>query len=363
MGDFFEIDFLQVESNKSGDAITIRYQLNGQTTIHVVDGGFQDTGDSIISHISQYYDNATYIDRVILTHPDGDHAGGLQKVLRHFSVGELWMIRPWIYSNELIHRFSKYTSVENLEKRLKEIYPNVAALEDIAIEKKIKMYEPFQGARIGEFTVLSPTKEFYLDMVVESEKTPESVKSEEKSASFSLSTATEKFAKRILTFIRSLWGEERFSTEETSSENEMSIIQYSRLNDKNILLTGDAGRKSLELAIQYAPFAGLVLPGIDRFQIPHHGSRRNLSTELLDNLLGPRLREKRQPGQELFTSIASASQKDEDHPRKAVIRAMIHRGGKAITNETANLRTSANAPHRDGWSTAIPLEYPEEQEE
>lgn len=41
MSDFFEIDFLDVESKKSGDAIAMRYRINGITTIHVTDGGYQ----------------------------------------------------------------------------------------------------------------------------------------------------------------------------------------------------------------------------------------------------------------------------------------------------------------------------------
>lgn len=38
MADFFEIDFLGVETKKSGDAIAIRYEQEGNRTIHVVDG-------------------------------------------------------------------------------------------------------------------------------------------------------------------------------------------------------------------------------------------------------------------------------------------------------------------------------------
>src|SRR5690606_7410615 len=177
MTDFFEIDFLKVKSAKSGDAITLRYSIGNKVTIHIIDGGFKDTGDDIIKHIEQYYNHPILIDRVILTHPDGDHAGGLQKVLEHFKVGELWMLCPWNYADELIDSFSRFTSVDNLKKRLKELYPNVAALEKIANDKKIPIYEPFQGASIGKFTVMSPTKEFYLNMVVESDKTPEATKS------------------------------------------------------------------------------------------------------------------------------------------------------------------------------------------
>ena len=64
MDDFYEIDFLNVESKKSGDAICIRYQINGQQKIHVVDGGFQATGDKVVTHINQYYNTPTFIDAV-----------------------------------------------------------------------------------------------------------------------------------------------------------------------------------------------------------------------------------------------------------------------------------------------------------
>ena len=80
MADYFEIDFLDVEAKKSGDAISIRYSLNGMTRIHVTDGGYQDTGEKLIEHINKYYDSPSYIDAAVVTHPDGDHAGGLRKL-------------------------------------------------------------------------------------------------------------------------------------------------------------------------------------------------------------------------------------------------------------------------------------------
>jgi len=362
MSDFFEIDFLDVESSKSGDAIPLRYQLNGNTFIHVVDGGFQDTGEKVVSHIRTFYNNPKFIDNVIVTHPDGDHAGGLRQVLEEFEVGALWMLRPWMYADELIDRFSRFTSVDNLSKRLKELYPNIATLEEIAIKKGIMIYEPFQGAKIGGFTVMAPTKSRYLDLIVESDKTPESSPKEQKNnvTAFSI---IEKVVAKAITFIRSIWGAETFSSEETSSENEMSIIQYASLCGIRILLTGDAGRTGLSEAADYAPCIGLSLPGIDRFQVPHHGSRRNVSTEVLDRWLGPRLPSKPAEGKETFHAIISAAKKDEDHPRKAVIRGVIHRGAKTFTTEGVGLRSGHNAPDRVGWSAATKLTYPEEQEE
>lgn len=363
MSDFFEIDFLDVESAKSGDAIPLRYQINGQTFIHIVDGGFQDTGQKIVDHISQYYGHTNYIDHVIATHPDGDHAGGLRTVLEEFHIGMLWMLRPWLYAEEIINRFSRFTSAENLRNRLKEIYPNIAALEKIAEQKDIPISEPFQGDTIGEFTVLAPTRLRYLDLIVQSERTPESKEEAEIPPLAALRSILGEIISKAATLLMAAWGEEVFSSEETSAENEMSVVQFANLCGKRILLTADAGRSALAEAANYAPYVGLTLPGIDRFQIPHHGSRRNVSTELLDHWVGPRLPSKPQKGKETFTAIVSSAKKDEDHPRKAVIRAMIHRGGKVISTEGVSKRIGCNAPERIGWSTAIPLEYPTEQEE
>lgn len=363
MSDFFEIDFLDVESNKSGDAIPIRYQNDGSSCIHVVDGGFQASGQNVVDHIKKYYDEPTYIDHVVASHPDGDHAGGLRTVLETFEVGHLWMLRPWVYADEIIHRFSRYSSVENLKKRLREIYPNIAALEEIAGERNIPIYEPFQGEMIGEFHVLAPTKQRYLDLVVQSERTPESENEGGTAAAEGFTTSLERAAAKAVSLLKAAWGEEVFSPEETSAENEMSVIQYASLCGKRIVLTADAGRVGLAEAEDYAPNVGLSLPGVDRFQVPHHGSRRNVSTGILDRWLGSRLSAKPQNGEEIFTAIISSAKKDEDHPRKAVVRACIHRGAKVITTEGVSIRTGHNAPQRKGWTAVTPVEYPEEQEE
>ena len=356
MSDFFEIDFLNVGSSKSGDAIPLRYSIGNVKTVHVTDGGFQDSGDIVIQHIKKYYDDPSTIDAVIASHSDGDHTGGLRKILEAFSVTELWMLRPWLYADELIDRFARFSNVENLVRRLKETYPNIAELEEIAEEQGVPISAPFQGEKIGEFTVLAPSKERYLNLVVESDRTPEA-------AALSLLGQGRAFVKSVVSFMRSAWGEETFSSEETSSENEMSVIQYANLCEKKVLLTADAGRGALTEAMEYAPSVGLTLPGIDRFQVPHHGSRRNVSTEVLDRWLGERLSEKLQEGTENFIAIISASKEDKDHPRKAVVRACIHRGAKVISTEGQCIRTGLNAPKREGWVAVPGIPYPEEQEE
>ncbi|MHC4124641.1 MAG: competence protein ComEC, partial [Planctomycetota bacterium] len=196
------------------------------------------------------------------------------------------------------------------------------------------------------------------------DKTPESAEEKQQTQAASLGNLIEKAAAKTISFLKAVWGIETFSSEETSSENEMSVIQYASLCGKRILLTGDAGRTGLSEAADYAPSVGLMLPGIDYFQVPHHGSRRNVSTETLDRWLGPRLFPEPAEGKETFEAFISASMKDEDHPRKAVIRAIIHRGAETFTfTRGPGLRTDYNAPHREGWYPATKLRYPDEQEE
>lgn len=356
MSDFYEIDFLPVHTSKSGDAIAIRYQINGTWWVHVVDGGYTSTSPDLAAHIRQFY-GTDIIHRVIVTHPDKDHAEGLAPILENFQVGELWLLRPWVYAQQLLPYFARYNSVANLVARLREEYPYIAALEEIATRKGIPIREPFQGEWIGPFKVLAPSRPRYLQLVIASDKTPQPV-----AATAGILSELMKMAKPIIAFIKAGWGSERFSSEETSVENEMSVVQFANLTGHTIVLTGDAGRGALTEAAEYAPQAGLFLPGVYRFQVPHHGGRRNVSTELLDRWLGARLSQMLPDGQERFTAMISSAKEDTDHPRKAVLRALRHRGALICTTEEGAISVFNNAPAR-GWYPLQNKPYPDEQEE
>lgn len=363
MSDFYEIDFLEVHTSKSGDAICARYELSGYQYIHVIDGGYFATGEGLAQHIDKYYDNPNRIDHVVVTHPDQDHAEGLQVILEHYQVQALWMLLPWNYVGELIDRFDRYISIDNLKKKLRQTYPYLAKLEDIAKRRNIPIYEPFQGARIGAFTVLTPTRGRYLDLVVTSAKTPQAT---EDSALTRAGQLLFEIAKRAATFITAAWGMEAFPYDGTSNENEMSVVQYARLCEETIVLTADTGREGLAEAAAYSSFVGLNLPGnIDKFQVPHHGGRHNVSTEILDRWFGEPWASKPEPGQETFTAIVSAAKEDEAHPRKVVVRGFVHRGAKVIStdDERGSKRISRRAPARENWSAATPLAYPEAMED
>ena len=355
---FLEIDFLEAGQKSSGDAIALRYRSdNGVDCIHVVDGGYTEDGDRLVQHIRTYYDSPTVIDHVVLTHPDGDHAAGLQKVLEEFRVRALWMNRPWNHVQALLPRFSYSYTYDGLVRRLRKNFPHTATLERIADEQGVTINDAFQGAWIGKFLILAPSLERYIDLIVESEKTPESERGE---------AIAQTLVSRTIALFRSvaaIWGQENLKggTDGTSHENETSVVQWTKLCGKSVMLTGDAGIEGLSQACDYAETCGISidLPGIDWFDVPHHGSRRNVSSEVLDRLLGPKLDQQSSSG--LFQAIVSANRNDDEHPRKAVVRALIHRGTRVFQTNGA-LHFNQNAPSRD-WSAAAPLEYPADMEE
>ncbi len=367
MAEFYEIDFLEVHTKKSGDAISMRYEDHGLTYIHVVDGGYAATGELLIKHIDRYYDKPELIDNVVVTHPDQDHAEGVQAILNHYTVGALWVLLPWNYVDELINRFARYTNLESLKNRLRADYPYLAELEKIAKRKSIPIYEPFQGARIGRFTVMAPSRARYLDLVVTSTKTPQETALTSQDSLFG---RVENYLAEAGRMVKSLayaaWGKEYFPSDGTSNENEMSVVQFAQFGTHKIVLTADAGCDGLNEAADYAPYVGHLLPGgITRFQVPHHGGRHNVSTALLNRWFGAPLAQPLPAGTGIFTAVVSAARDDEAHPKKAVVRGFIHRGARIVSTDDGSgvKQVSLNAPERAGWSAATPLNYPHEMEE
>jgi beta-lactamase superfamily II metal-dependent hydrolase len=352
MADYYEIDFRQVHRAKSGDAIGVRYQVGASSTVHLVDGGYSTTAPSIAQFIRTEY-GTDAIDHVVVTHPDQDHAEGLAPILEEFRVGTLWMLRPWQYAAQIIQYFPTYQSVDALEKRLQSEYSYIYELEKIATRRGIAIAEPFQGRQIGAFTVLAPSPARYLQLVIQSEKTP-------KQAAVGILGGLMQAAGAAMRFIKSGWGSEKFSQEPTSVENEMSVVQYAVLCGDKILLTGDAGRDGLTEAAHYAVNNGFAVP-VNKFQAPHHGGRHNLSSELLDFWVGPKLAQLLPKGQEKFTSAISSAKEDTAHPRKAVLRALLHRGAFILTTEDMPVVIQKNSTRT--FTVVENVGYPDEQEE
>lgn len=354
----YEIDFLPVgNGDSSGDAIAVRWKDGDKYKVLVYDGGTQESGQKLVDHIKTHY-GTTKVDYVVNSHPDGDHASGLSVVMDQLTVGELWMHRPWEYSAIIRDYFHDGRITDNsLAERLKAKMAAAYKLETLAEEKGIPIKEPYQGDFIGPFRILSPEKDWYVhDLIPAFEKSPEQKKDFAEAAGLAL----EKLAAAVraaIEWIAEQWGTESLREDvSTSAENESSVVLLGLFGDRGVLLTGDCGVQALNHAADYAKVLGHDLPSLLRFiQVPHHGSRNNVSTSVLDRVVGPR---KEQDDEEYTkTAFVSAGKDAKHHPRKMVTNAFLRRGAKVHATQGQSKCHHQNMPAREGWGSSTPLAF------
>ncbi len=350
----YEIDFLPVgNGQKSGDAIAARWGTEGNYKVIVIDGGTKESGQSLVNHIKKYYQTEN-VDYVVNTHPDMDHASGLTIVLEQLSVGELWMHKPWDYSGEILESIKDGRITENsLAQKLQESFKTAYSLFQLAEAKKIQVKEPFQGDKIGDFIVLSPDKELYKSLITESDKSPETKESLLEKAS--------SFTKKVINFIKSQWDKDNLSEDVSTSEiNETSVILYGNFDNKGVLLNGDSGIRALTCASDFAKSNGINLNECKFIQVPHHGSRNNVSPSILNQIVGDIVEQGTAPTKSAFIS---ASEKDPDHPRNSVINAFTRRGVKVFKTEGQKKWHHNDMPDRSDFHSVEPIGFLEEEED
>jgi beta-lactamase superfamily II metal-dependent hydrolase len=314
-----EVDFLPA-GDSNADAICVRYG-DPQTGwyLHVIDGGYKDVADTIIDHIATHFGTNWHINHMVLTHADNDHASGLIGVMGRMRVLNLWMNRPWLYADEVINHFHGNFSRAGLIEAMKERHGYLVQLEELAAQQETVIREVFQGAKIGPFTVLAPSRERYLRLIPDLDKTPPKYSEEAV-----LAKAFSKLTEAVKEWIDEHWHLETLSSnpEPVSASNETSVVQMGVFNGEKLLLTGDAGPQALNEAADYAHVLGLLNPYPKYVQVPHHGSRKNVTPEVLNRWLGPKM----QHGQRYGTAFCSVGSKEEDYPRGQVNNAFIRRG-------------------------------------
>jgi beta-lactamase superfamily II metal-dependent hydrolase len=273
------------------------------------------------------------LQHVVLTHPDIDHASGLRTVLEEMPIANLWMILPWNHAALAANLFEDKTiSAEGHAKKIRSEYSVLDELVEIAERRGIPIWWPFQGSRIGPFTVLSPSIEQYVYLLPQFDRTPSADIAAIRRAGrwigkeSLLSRIFANLVTKATQWIPDWWDFEQLRNGgTTSATNESSVVLYGSFDSGRVLLTGDAGVNALSAAADYADSNGLPLQQFAFVQIPHHGSRSNVGPDILNRIVGFK---RAQHGERTFTAFASAPKDDESHPRKIVLNAFTRRGAR-----------------------------------
>lgn len=346
----YEIDFLRA-GNSNGDAIIVKWghTKDGNFYLNLIDGGFTDTGDQIISHIKRYYSATAIIANVVLTHADNDHACGLIKVLEceDFTIHTLWINRPWDYVDDVLDRFHGLYTREGLIKKMREMHPYLVEMEKIAARRGIQIRAPLQGAQIGAFTVLAPSRERYIRLIPDLDKTPPSYASD---STTSLGGILSEALGSVVDKVKETFQIETLDENppSTSASNETSVVQWATFDDRRVLFTGDVGPDGLEEAATYLENITLITqPTL--VQIPHHGSRRNVKPSVLNRLLGA------YPAEGRGHAVASVGKDQDKYPRKKVANAFTRRGFKVYSTQNSWINFVSGYDRREGCSDVTPI--------
>jgi len=343
----FEIDFHPVgDGEKGGDAITIQYgrlnsQYNFSQKVIVIDGGTLESGKKIVKHIQDVYNTDT-VNLMINSHPDNDHCSGLREIINNLTVEEMWLHRPWLLSKELLDIFKDGRITGNsLKGRLKDALNIVSELETIAKQKGTKLKEPFTGLIYddGVIKVLGPTENYYTELLPLFRTTPEPVNESFIRKTFSA------LKENINMVFESMNIETLNESGETSPENNSSVVSLFSFAGQKVLFTGDAGIPALTRAISFANQNSIVLNNLSVLQVPHHGSKRNVSPNILDSIKAE------------GAYISCPKEGDPKHPAKKVTNALIRRNMKPFQTQGNILTKRCKTPRREGYSSAPQIPF------
>lgn len=277
---YYEVNFLKLGD---ADSIILAYQeaADSKFRLALIDAGNVDDSETIRLEILNTY-NRTGVDVAVLTHPDKDHKGGFFGLSQSpkFSIGEFWLAEPWLRHPTPANKNDKTILIPTYDES-KHIFNHpsddklnlLTLLFDKQAKGEIQVKDACQGkgpVSILPLTVVGPTLDFAdrnaKIMVSEFAEIEDDKKMEEYVEDAVVDENRTKSAINA-------------EPDDTSATNMSSVILLFDTGRK-FLLTGDASRASINAMLDENEF---------RFKhcvlkVPHHGSKHNLNTDLIDRL-------------------------------------------------------------------------------
>lgn len=326
--DKYQIDFLDV---KDADAILIRCYNGYIPYVILIDAGNLSDSEIIKSKLKNSYMSTT-IDLAICTHPDKDHFGGFFNLLedKEIIIKEFWLIDPAKYLDEdEIKRYRNRNSALDAVRRVfnKPNDPSVNLI-DILISKQIKAYSVKAGDNHESIPikVLAPTPDYYGEVVKMMVQDYGVQTYDESDTEFYDENALPEESE-VMCLID--------VDDDPSPYNASSLVLLFEPGDgKKYLFAGDANCASLSYMIK---IYGQKLRNITILKVPHHGSKHNLTTKIIESLCP-----------ELSVISAKGTKK---HPSSRIVHWLSKYGDVYSTHKSGSLYY----PKSQNESGAVPL--------
>ena len=262
-----KIHFLPV---KHGDAFIIECEKDENKGVVVVDGGPGSCKVAVTKEIRKYEP----IDLMVLTHFDGDHIGGLlgyvqsSKDIVPFPVKEMWVNN--CYTVPVISGTDySYGEAKKLADQLMEISKQSPIVWEPYISEGHE-----GGFKFADIEVVSPTADMQNANIVAYKEHEGIDMSATKRSNEDLQLSMEELAKRP----------KKEPNLEIPKEmaNAASVAFILRCDGLSVLMLGDCYPQNVERYLRGKGYSEQEPLVVDYVKVSHHGSRNNISNELLD---------------------------------------------------------------------------------
>ena len=336
-----QIDMLPVGDS---DAFLIEVELDGEPEVILIDGGRSwEDGERILRHLNAYYGGR--IDHLVLSHIDASHAAGLLYLVESLppdKLGQAWVqdmrqhgvdVERAVKLGRDLTEQAQSTPVKTMAAHLAEAVETTQQLIAALDAKGVPVREPFSDgeARVGPLTVLGPTRgffeeatQFYGDVRMLSAMVEHAVSLRRKHTSLVRPSDPDESLEQAI--------------DDPETVKQASVLLLLEYEGDRYLFTGDAGRRGLEACRDTESMRRVHL-----LKVPNHGSKHNLSPELLD-LFSPSL---------AYISASGIG----INPHPDLIAALQNRGAVVYTTaHSGNVwHRRGDVPPRTGYETRLPM--------
>jgi beta-lactamase superfamily II metal-dependent hydrolase len=327
----YEYEILKVDD---ADVIFIRhYDEEDNPYVVLIDAGNVGDWETIKDHLQLYYET-TVIDLAVCTHPDKDHIGGFFGLLddAEITISEFWLIDPANYldANDIKYYRTKEGAMNAVRQIFDKPSDDTQNLIDILLEQNIDTHSVSSGYQhsVIPLKVVGPNSDYYSEVVkdmvgnyVEPYEWGDTTDYDE------AAQVSEDEAKGVID-----------EDDDESPNNKSSIILlYEPKKGEKILFTGDATCASLSQMLKDYP----EIKDISLLKVPHHGSKHNLSSKIID-VLKP---------QKSYIS-AKGTRK---HPSSAIVNYLSKYGHVYSTHKCTGFIHSSNGISRPNTKTIQPF--------
>ena len=334
----------EFEVLKLGDADAVfigHYDNDNKRHVILIDAGNLSDGKILKDHLIKYYDTKT-IDLAICTHPDGDHKGGFFYLLNddEITIKEFWLTDPSFYfkDEEISSGGGK-----NTKRKVRDIWENPddskENLIDLIINNCDKGVSVISGCAHSSFpiTIVAPTEKYYKEVAKQMIE-EYGVKTYRKSYTGKYDDAakvSDEDAKSVI---------DKEGDDPSPFNASSLVVLYQPDETTKILIAGDANRASLTQMLKDYPE---LMEGVSKFKVPHHGSKHNLTTVIMDNI---------KPKQSYISAAGN-----EKHPNTSIVYWLSKYGDVYSTHKCSGyIRCHPGAPTREGDKSLDPLKKKQE---